>query len=54
MKESIEISEKTLNRIRDYVARESLAGRQTTVEAVVQQVLETLTQIKNAKTGVRP
>jgi len=39
---SVEISERLLNRIRDYVARESLAGRQTTVAAVVEQSLATL------------
>lgn len=41
MTRSIEISEKTLNRIRDYVARESLQGRQTTVAEVVELALST-------------
>lgn len=30
----VPLSEKTLNRVRDYVARESLQGRQTTVAEV--------------------
>lgn len=35
----VEVTERTLNRLRDYVARESLAGRQVTVEQVLEQVL---------------
>lgn len=35
----IELSERTMNRIRDYIARESLDGRQTSVAEVVEKVI---------------
>jgi len=50
----IEIPERTLNRVRDYVARESLAGRQLTVQQVIEAALATLSEIKASKTGARP
>lgn len=39
MVELVELSERTLERIREYVARESREGRQTTVSAVVEKVI---------------
>lgn len=35
----IELTERTLNRVRDYIARESLEGRQTTVVEVIEKVI---------------
>lgn len=43
------LSERTLNRIRDYVARESLAGRQTTVQEVVERALATIEQARKER-----
>ncbi len=51
---TVEISERTLNRVRDYVARESLRGNQLTVQQVVETALATLSEIKASKTGARP
>lgn len=39
MVELVELSERTLNRIRNYIACESLAGRQTSVSEVVEKVI---------------
>lgn len=45
----IQITERLLNRVRDYVARELLAGRQTTVEEVLERALQTIKAVKEQR-----
>lgn len=44
-----QLCDRTMERIRDYVARESLAGRQTSVREVVEKALETIEQYRRER-----
>lgn len=45
------LPDRTMERIRDYVARESLAGRQTSVQEVVERALDTIEQVRKERVG---